>query len=131
CSSSSSRKWPKFRSCGLMRKPQRRLRPEAAVAAGPEAAADSASTAALPDPDWRTGHCAEPAVERLKQATGRDLWAELGGVPRSPRAAAAFYRRLGVTCLADAVTAILGDPVDPKLAMRGDVALVDDALGIV
>lgn len=83
------------------------------------------------DPDWRTCHCAEPAVERLKQATGRDVWAEFGQCPRSPREAAAFYRRLGVTNLSDAVTTVLGKPIDPKLAMRGDIALVGGALGIV
>lgn len=76
-------------------------------------------------------HCTEPAAERLRQATGRDLWAELGGCPRSWRDAAAFYRRLGVTNLRDAVTAILGPPIDRKLARRGDVAMVDGALGIV
>jgi hypothetical protein len=79
-------------------------------------------------PEW-SGHCAEPAVEQLKQATGRDLWAELG-CPRSWREAADFYRKLGVTNLNDAVTKVLGKPINPKCAMRGDIVMVDGALGI-
>lgn len=85
----------------------------------------------MADPGWRTGHCAEPAVEAVRKATGRDIWAELGGCPRSPREAAALYRRLGVTSLAEAVSTVLGPSVDPKRAMRGDIALVNGALGIV
>jgi hypothetical protein len=85
----------------------------------------------LTDPDWRTGHCAEPAAEAVRRATGRDILAELGGCPRSPRQAATLYRRLGVTCLRDAVSAVLGTSIDPKRAMRGDIAMVDGSLGIV
>lgn len=83
------------------------------------------------EPDWRTRHCAEPAVARLREATGRDLWDELGGCPRNPREAAEVLRKLGVTSFRDAVTAVLGDPINPRLAKRGDIALVDNALGIV
>jgi hypothetical protein len=84
----------------------------------------------LSDPDW-TQHCTEPAVARLREVTGRDLWAEIGGCPRSWREAATVYRRLGVTNLSDAVTAVLGPPVDPKRATRGDIAMIDGALGII
>ncbi len=58
------------------------------------------------------------------------MWAELGGCPRSWAQAAVLYRRIGVRTLADAVTKVLGPPVDPKQAMRGDVVMVDGALGI-
>lgn len=81
-------------------------------------------------PSWDR-HCAEPAAERLKQATGRDLWGEMGGCPRSWRQAAEFYRDLGVVNLKDAVTKVLGPPVDPKRARRGDIALVNGGLGLV
>lgn len=82
-------------------------------------------------PDWQTRHCAEPAVEAASRATGRDIWVELGGCPRSWREAAALYKRLGVRNLAGAVSTVLGDPIQPRMAMRGDVALVRGALGIV
>lgn len=78
------------------------------------------------EPDWDC-HCAEPAVEAVK---GRDVWAELGGCPRSWKEAAALYRRMGVRNLAEAVTKVLGEPIDPRQAMRGDVVMVDGALGI-
>jgi hypothetical protein len=57
-------------------------------------------------------------------------WSALGGCPHSSTDARALYRRLGVCCLRDAVSKVLGDPVDPKLARRGDVVMVDGALGI-
>jgi hypothetical protein len=81
------------------------------------------------EPSWEC-HCAEPAVEAASRASGRDIWAELGGCPRSWREAAALYRRLEVRCLADAVTKVLGAPVDPKLARRGDVVMRGWSLGI-
>lgn len=81
------------------------------------------------DPDW-SFHCAEPAVERASEALARDVWADLGGCPRGWKEAAALYRRIGATCLADCVTYVLGQPVDPKMAVRGDICMVDGALGI-
>lgn len=82
------------------------------------------------DPDWRTRHCAEPAVEAASAALERDIWAELGGCPRSWREAAALYRRLGVRSLAEAVTEVLGPPIPSRQAMRGDVVMVRGALGV-
>ncbi|MEA3042966.1 MAG: hypothetical protein QOH47_804 [Sphingomonadales bacterium] len=84
----------------------------------------------MPDPDWRTGHCAELAARAVYQACGRDVWADLGGCPRSWREAAALYRQLGVRTLREAVTAILGPPVDRKRAVRGDIVMFRGALGI-
>ncbi len=84
------------------------------------------------DPDWRTQHCAELAALAVREASGRDIWAELGGCPRSWREAADLYRRIGVRTLAGAVTAVLGPPLaDKRLARRGDVVIVRGALGIV
>ena len=81
------------------------------------------------DPDW-SRHCAEPAVAIAAKATGRDIWGELGGCPRNWAEAAELYRRIGARNLADVVTHVLGLPVDPKRAMRGDICMVDGALGI-
>ena len=69
-------------------------------------------------------------MDAVTAATGRDVWAELGGCPRSWAEAAALYRRLGVRSLVDAVSSVLGPALDPKQAMRGDVMMVDGSLGI-
>jgi hypothetical protein len=87
-------------------------------AAEPAAGAASITMAELPDPDWATAIAPSPRQSWLK-ATGRDIWAELGGCPHSWREAAALYRRLGVTNLKDAVSAVLGPPVDLGHARRG------------
>jgi hypothetical protein len=78
------------------------------------------------DPDW-THHCTELAVGAV---AGRDIWHELGGCPRSWREAADLYRRMGVRTLAEAVSKVLGDPIKPSQAMRGDVVMIDEALGV-
>jgi hypothetical protein len=62
--------------------------------------------------------------------TGRDIWAELGGCPRSWREAAALYRRHRVRTLADLVSKVIGPPVDVSRARRGDIVLIRGALGI-
>lgn len=80
-------------------------------------------------PDWDR-HCAEHGAAAVLAASGRDLWSETGGCPRNWREAAAVYRRLGARDLAGAVTALLGPPINPNLAGRGDLAMVDGALGI-
>lgn len=84
---------------------------------------------AAKEPDWDF-HCTDLAVAHVKAATGRDIWAEIGGAPRSAREAAALYRRLKVRKLKSVVTKVLGKPIDTKLAMRGDIVMVDNALGI-
>lgn len=82
------------------------------------------------EPDWAR-HCADVAVERVKEATGRDIWAELGGCPRSWREASALYRRFGVRSLQELVAkAVLGPPVAVGLARRGDICAWRGSLGI-
>jgi hypothetical protein len=83
------------------------------------------------EPSWND-HCAECAAEHVRQSTGRDVWSELGcaGPPRGWREAADLYRRHGVSSLADLVTVVLGPSTDRRLAMRGDIVMVDGALGI-
>ena len=90
------------------------------------------SQAGIPvsDPDW-DNHCADLAAERYRKVKGKSLWRELGRKVRSPKDAAAVYRKLGVENFKDAVSKVLGPPIDPKLVMRGDIAMVDNALGIV
>lgn len=84
-------------------------------------------------PEWGW-HCADFAAAHLKALTGRDIVAELGGMPRGPREAAELYRRFGATDLRGVITALLGKPDAGSKAMRGDVVLVRSgsiaALGI-
>lgn len=80
----------------------------------------------MSEPDWRTGHCAEFAAKALD----RNIWDALGGCPRSWREAAALYRRLGARTLAEAVSAVLGPSIAPVRASRGDIVMIDGALGI-
>lgn len=84
----------------------------------------------MSEPDWDY-HCAEKAAAVVRESTGRDIWAELGGCPHTRKEAAALYRRKKVRSLAGIMDTLFGEAVDPKLAMRGDVAMVDGALGIV
>jgi hypothetical protein len=98
------------------------------VSTGP--AAPFAISKGVPDPDWDR-HCADLGAEAVGEATGRDIWTELGGAPRSWREAAALYRRLGVRSLREAVTVVLGEPLAVTDALHGDIALVDGALGVV
>lgn len=88
-------------------------------------------TFGLSEPDWESRLCVEPAADVLLEVSGRDIWLELGGCPRSRREATALYRRLGVTSLKGAVSAVLGAPVDRRHARRNDIAMVDRSLGIV
>lgn len=76
-----------------------------------------------PEWDW---HCADHAL----RAVGRDLWAEIGIEPRDARSAAQVFRWLNARTFKDAVTAVLGEPVCPLMARRGDIVMVDNALGV-
>lgn len=80
-------------------------------------------------PDWDC-HCADHAVRWVAEATGRDVWSELGGCPASPREAADLYRRLRVRSLREAVGVVLGPEVSVSHAMRGDVVMAQNALGV-
>lgn len=80
------------------------------------------------DPDW-AWHCAEPAVAAVAKATGRDIWAELGGCPRSWAQARDLYQRIGARCLADCMTYLFGSPIEPKIARRGDICLQSNRHG--
>lgn len=81
------------------------------------------------DPDWDY-HCTDHAVDHIRRTTGRDIWLELGGAPRSAREAAGILKKLRVRTLKNAVAKVLGKPVPVARAMRGDIVMVDNALGI-
>ncbi|HEY4546096.1 MAG TPA: hypothetical protein VIG90_06685 [Pedomonas sp.] len=76
--------------------------------------------------------CADFAADVVEAVSGRDIRPPIGLPVRSAREAAALYRRAGVATLAGAVTAVLGEPVPPRRAHRGDIveAAKDAALGV-
>lgn len=88
--------------------------------------------------DWRDrphgwgSACIDFAADAVLAVSGRNLASELGLPLRGAREAAALYRRLGANTLDGAVTAVLGEPVPPLMARRGDVveAMLDSALGV-
>jgi hypothetical protein len=84
-------------------------------------------------PEW-SWHCCDVAAAHVKELTGRDIAAEFGEMPRSARAAADLYRRLGATDLEGVVSRLLGAAQPAASAMRGDIVLVKSgriaALGI-
>lgn len=75
-------------------------------------------------------HCAEFSAAWLREQTGRDVWAEIGGCPRSCREAAFLLRRLNVRSLREATSRVLGDEIVPAMAMRGDIVYSPHALGV-
>ncbi len=80
-----------------------------------------------PQWDW---HCADHAVQHIKETTGRDIWKELGGSPKSTKRAIAIYRKLKARTLKTATSKVLGKPKKTAFAMRGDIVMVNNALGI-
>jgi len=77
------------------------------------------------EPDW-SFHCAAFSANQLE----RDIWSSLGGCPKNCREAAKLYRRLGVRNLRAAVGKVLGPEISPSHAMRGDIVMAQNALGV-
>jgi hypothetical protein len=83
------------------------------------------------DPDIRSRHCGDLAVEAIQaKQPGRDVWAELGGRPKDWQETAELYRRNKCTTLAGVMTVLLGAPISPRQARRGDVVMARGSLGI-
>lgn len=78
----------------------------------------------MTEPTWAF-HCADFANERA----GLNIESRIGPLPRSSRDAAELYQRLGVTCLGDLMSKLF-EEVPTRKAMRGDVVMVDGALGV-
>ncbi len=82
---------------------------------------------AEPTWDW---HCADFVAKHIKKTIRRDIWEELGGRLDGNRTSADILRVLGVRSYKAAVTKLLGEPKPIALAMRDDIVLVRNALGI-
>ena len=82
------------------------------------------------EPTWEC-HCVDRAAEHYHAVTGTSLWAKSGvKAPRNAKQTAAVFRVLGVRTLKAALSKVLGKPVRPAFAMRGDLVMVDNAVGI-
>lgn len=81
---------------------------------------------------WGTRDCATWAFDIRRALTDIDAAAEWRGRYRSARGAARMLRRLGVTSVEALAGKIMGPPLSPRLAQRGDLVLSgeDDALGV-
>lgn len=81
------------------------------------------------EPSWEW-HCVDQAARHYRAETGKSLWAKAGvKAPRSAKQAAAVYRALNVRSLKGALTKVLGAPVEPRSAMRGDFVMVEGVGG--
>lgn len=75
-------------------------------------------------PDWDC-HCAD----FVNGKAHLEIETRIGPLPRSWRERAEMYRRLGVRSLAELVGTLF-EEVPPLRAMRGDLVMVDGALGV-
>jgi hypothetical protein len=81
---------------------------------------------------WGDHDCATWVADWRKIATGKDAATAWRGKYTTERGALRQIKRAGFETMADWVDSILGDRLPtPLLAQRGDIALVQGALGIV
>lgn len=76
---------------------------------------------------WGRWDCCILAADAVQVLTGTDPLAPFRGRYRSARGAARLLKPLGG--LAGGCTALLGTPIAPLLAQRGDIVLIEDGPG--
>lgn len=81
------------------------------------------------DPAWRE-HCGDRWRVHVLAETGRDICDVVGTSPRRPRDWAAMMRRLGVRDMAGVISAVHGEAIPHRQAMRGDIVQRGWAIGI-
>lgn len=79
---------------------------------------------------WGLHDCATWAFDVRLALTGQDAAVAWRGLYSTERGAARMLRRLGHDTLAGLCRAILGDPIQPLCAQRGDIVLADGAIGV-
>lgn len=84
---------------------------------------------------WGKQDCALFAADCVQAMTGEDFAAPFRGRYDTGIGAGRALKMMGLGSLEEYVIRVLGEPVSPTLAMRGDVVLVDTpegkALGVV
>ncbi|WP_260843343.1 DUF6950 family protein [Sedimenticola selenatireducens] len=79
--------------------------------------------------EWGNHDCALFAAAGVLAITGNDVAADVRGHYSSAKGALKVLKTLGMADLESATTHLLGNPVDTRLAGRGDVVLVETANG--
>lgn len=88
-----------------------------------------AGSRAVSDPAWRE-HCGDRWRAHVLATTGRDICNIVGASPRRPRDWAGMMRRLGVRDMAGVISAVHGEQIPYRQAMRGDIVQRGWAIGI-
>lgn len=81
------------------------------------------------DPAW-TEHCGDRWRAHVLAETGQDICDVVGPSPRRPRDWARMMRRLGVRDMGGVISAVHGEPIPYRQAMRGDIVQRGWAIGI-
>lgn len=80
-------------------------------------------------PEW-SDHCGDRWRAHVLAETGQDICDVVGPSPRRPRDWVAMMRGLGVRNMAGVISAVHGDPIPFRQAMRGDIVQRGWAIGI-
>ncbi len=83
----------------------------------------------MTEPAWAE-HCGDRWRAHVLAATGRDICDVVGPSPRCARDWAWMMRRLGVRSMAGVISAVHGQPIPYRQAMRNDVVQRGWAIGV-
>lgn len=83
----------------------------------------------MTDPRW-AAHCGDMWRAHVLASGGGDICDIVGPSPRRPRDWAAMMRRLGARSMDGVISAVHGDPIPYRQAMRGDIVRRGWAIGI-
>jgi hypothetical protein len=81
------------------------------------------------DPEW-SRHCGDAWREHVLAACSFDICDILGPSPRRVRDWVAMMRRVGARDMSGVITAVHGEPIPRRQAMRGDIVRRGWAIGI-
>lgn len=83
----------------------------------------------MKQPTW-TDHCGDRWRAHVLAETGQDICDVVGPSPRRPGDWARMMRQLGVKGMAGVISAVHGEPIPYRQAMRGDIVRRGWAIGI-
>lgn len=83
----------------------------------------------MSDPDWAS-HCGDGWRANVLALGGGDICDIVGASPRRPRDWVAMMRRLGVRNMSGVISAVHGESIPPRQAMRGDIVRRGWAIGV-
>ncbi len=83
----------------------------------------------MTDPAW-ADHCGDRWRAHVLAETGIDICDIVGPSPRRPRDWVNMMKRLGVRDMSGVISAVHGEPIPYRQAMRGDIVQRGWAIGI-